>query len=110
MMYEQKSLTLLFLYFKNRQLKSIKFKSLVTTAMISNLLNLLHVGRLLITGNRHVDQRQKGPNKESDQEYAILIESGVKLHVIHLQAENHVDLSIGCIGGEGAYAQLHHAY
>ena len=78
--------------------------------MIPYPLNFLHIGRFLITCDDHIGQSQKGPSHNCDQKDISLVEKGVKLEIVHLQPQNHIDLSIGSVGGEGADAQLRDAY
>jgi hypothetical protein len=56
------------------------------------------------------DHGEASPYHKSNGEYAILIEGGVELHVVELQHDYHVYLSVASVGGEGSDAQLDHPH
>ena len=78
--------------------------------MVANPVDFLHIWWFFIAGDEHVDECNASPDHESDREDVVLVEDGVELHVLELQADDHVDLSFVGVGGEGGNAQLNHAH
>lgn len=78
--------------------------------MVADPVDFLHIGWFFIAGDEHVDESNASPDHERDGEDVVLVEDGVELHVLQLQADDHVNLGFVGVGGEGGDAQLNHAH